>query len=198
MAKPRWYRFLLGLLVTLWVSGGLIAGAVWVGPHMFALESSEDWTHLSVATQNQWSMTHILSESCDCSSAVLKSLINRNIQAPKENVIWITKSASSTPVDEIKLLQDKGYQIRQISRESLPSQDIAVPALVIHNPKGEVIYAGGYSEHKDYSVNQVRDVEIFENLKMGRPTSRLPVFGCVTTKKYETLVSSNFFKMKRQ
>lgn len=185
--------------ILFWIVGGILAGAMWMGPHMFPMQASSDWGSLNFdQTLGTWQMSHVLGDSCDCSKSILNHLMTRAKSEVRETVIWVTRESSQADFPELNQLKAKGFLTQVLDDSaSVFLEALAVPTLLIHDPKGQLVYAGGYSRSKDYSKEHVLDLEIFESFKQGRNYPGLPIYGCVTSKKYEAFFNSNLLKMRK-
>jgi hypothetical protein len=147
----------------------------------------ETFRQLLSDNKQGWSISHVLSADCECSDQVLKALLQRKPLVPSEQVLYLGQF-SELDQDQLKQL---GYQVRSIKAEDIKSPEaFALPSLLIQNPQAQLVYAGGYSDKKVFSVEQVMDTQIFSKLSQGQALAALPIYGCYTQAKWGQWVNS--------
>lgn len=192
MIKPR-FKY---LLLACWILGGIYLGAHWVGPHMFAMKTDPSTLKYLLPAQqpSQTRAVHILGENCDCSNLVGQYLAERKNLLGQEQIVFIGYQKPSLMTN----WSEAGFDVQWITPNDLSEElSLALPTFVIQNNKSQVIYSGGYSSSKLTSKEQVLDQQIWGHFLEGRALQELPIFGCVTQKKYEAFLNPTALKLKR-
>ena len=181
MAKPL-NHFFYYLSLGTWVLLGLWLGVHWMGPHVFALQAKPLNFETLLKAENRWSLTHFVSENCQCSEWVLARLRSRAPLYRGELVLLI----GNLPESLRQELEAKGYQIQLVSPESFKQPvDLALPTLLVQNPQNQVVYAGGYAAKKISQVSEVQDLEIWQHITTGKKLEKpFPIYGCYTSAKW--------------
>lgn len=138
--------------------------------------------------KNQWKLTHLVSDQCGCSKVVLNSLAARKPNSKYEEEVIIL---SETTTSKFESLRDIGYTVRVINQDIIEKsfqEAGGVPALYITNPNNEVVYVGGYSNKSLKNIDQVEDQKIFAQTLAGETVKARPIFGCVVSRKMQSLV----------
>lgn len=193
--REKIHQIFLAISLLAWIGLGLVVGATWMGPHLFAMRVPADtYQQLLLSPVTGWSMSHVLSAECDCSDQVLKALLRRQPIVPSEQVIYL----GQINVQDQSQLTKLGYQVRSMSAQEIPSSEaFALPSLLIQNPKSQLVYAGGYSDKKIFTAEQVLDQQIFAQLSQGKAIAALPIYGCYTQAKWGHWMSSFKVSLKK-
>lgn len=150
---------------------------------------------LSLASKNSgtWTMTHVLGEGCKCSHQVYLYLLERGPQKDlSENVVVL-----GSMKEEEQQLSARGFKIlHRDAREIASEKAVGVPFLLITSPKGEAVYAGGYSSHTIKEKTPLHDLKILASLQGGKPSAEFPIFGCAVSHRIQTLMDPFSFKYK--
>ena len=131
-----------------------------------------------------WALTHVLGQGCACSQTVVPYLLKRGPIDAHEKVLFF---GDAFPL--AKDLEARGFEVELRDPSSLDRKQFrAVPFLVIANSKGDVVYTGGYSEHRVTPDTAMQDVAILERLRANQPSDTLPVIGCAVSAQYRALL----------
>ncbi|WP_413585119.1 hypothetical protein [Bdellovibrio sp. HCB274] len=186
-------KILLTFILSCWALGTLGLVSQFYGWHLMSFSSN---TSLASKQAGAWSITHVLSESCKCSEQVMENLIQRGPASDvHEEVILLGK-----PPIQLQSLIGKGFTVRQMDPNEL-KEDISklgVPFLLITTPKGETVYAGGYSEKPVKDGGPIRDLEILASLQGKGVVKNFPIFGCAVSRKLQKLVDPFSMKYSNQ
>lgn len=181
-------RKVFTLALFLWIGGTSYVMATMSGLHSisFLPDISIAKNVFTSSSNNKWTMTHVISEGCKCSSVVLQYLQSRQARADvNENVIVVGKISET----EMKNLLANKYKVAFKTAQDM-DQSIAggVPFLMITSNKGEALYSGGYNQSKVNSVSDIHDLEILDSYKNGKSIASLPIFGCAVTAKFQHMM----------
>lgn len=171
----------------LWLGLVLYFSSYWMGHHVFSYQISPEalkpLSALSSETHETWRLIHFLASDCDCSQDVLKYLLRSQrehirAKAAREYIVWLGE-----PLDSklSQALNQRGFQV--LDGNNWKDAHLAVPSLVILNPRSQLVYAGGY--RTEFHSKTFLDGEIFEKVLSGRPLSYYPIYGCLTSLKYQ-------------
>lgn len=126
----------------------------------------------------RWVAVHVLYSGCRCSQRVADHLATS--QRPSdwsEIVLWVGDDA---PPPELAAR----FDVRRVSAEDLATFGIeAAPSMMVLDPGGDVVYAGGYTDRKQGPV--IEDRRILEDARRGRVSAPLPVFGCAVSNRLQ-------------
>lgn len=163
------------------------------GWHLMSYQPVRAW---EVGKKDSWSLTHVLSAKCKCSQRVTKYLEERGPQKDVAEEVLVVGEVSP----EISHLKIKGFSVRKVSITELSTEDLnrlGVPFLLITTPKGETVYAGGYSERSVQDGGPLRDLEILRSLQGHGTPKAFPIFGCAISRKLQKLVDPLAMKYSR-
>ncbi|WP_413575602.1 hypothetical protein ACLVWU_14720 [Bdellovibrio sp. HCB290] len=186
-------KLFLTFILSCWALGTLGLVSQFYGWHLMSYSSN---TSLASTQPGQWSVTHVLSESCKCSEKIFEYLIKRGPATDvHEEVILLGK-----PPVELPSLIAKGFVIRQLDPNEIKDDisKLGVPFLLITTPKGDTVYAGGYSEKPVKDGGPVRDLEILNSLQGKGAVANFPIFGCAVSRKLQKLVDPFSMKYSNQ
>lgn len=150
-----------------------------------------------ISKKNELSMTHVLGQNCDCSKNLSDYLLSseRSLQG-SETIILLTSNQAKHPISAFHLneLEKKGFTIQILDEsfaQSLPN--FGTPMLLISTSKKEVVYSGGYTQHKVLPQEKIYDLEILASLSgKGRTPSSLPIYGCSSQLQFKKLTLLDF------
>jgi hypothetical protein len=185
MGPFRRDRALLGgLLVLLWIPCTIVPFGLLMAGHLLTLPKPPVDGRLrseieSGASQRpgSWFVLHVLSEECQCSQDVLGHLLVRGAQSRfSEKVLFIGNGA---PVRS--RLVERGFVFESIAPEQLEARlgVEGTPLMVVANPRGEVVYMGGYAGNR---WGPPQDLDVMQALAQGRTVNALPLFGCAVSR----------------
>lgn len=123
---------------------------------------------------------YFLSSMCGCSESMAKHLAKRGLLVGLQEEVYIV-----SPTEEItKTLTDAKFSVTPIKALDAPNKfDIeGLPAMKVISDKGEVLYAGGFTEQYPEEGVPILDLEILDQLFTGKTPEPLPTFGCVIPK----------------
>lgn len=130
--------------------------------------------------QDQWRMLHVMYRTCPCSQRTIAHLTAAQRPADLDEAVVLVDDEGK-PGAEDQRLAAHGYRVSVITPEAL-QRDFALeaaPVLVIARPDGKVVYAGGYTRHKQSDAFE--DLAILSDLLQREDRTSLPVFGCPTS-----------------
>ncbi|MEK2687766.1 hypothetical protein [Bdellovibrio sp. GT3] len=186
-------KYLLYFIIGCWALGTLGLVSQFYGWHLMSFSSN---TSLSSKQPGAWTLTHVLSEDCKCSEAVMANLLKRGPHPDThEEVVLLGKSLKDS-----QALVAKGFPVRHMKPEEL-QEDISklgVPFLLISTPKGDTVYAGGYSEKSIKDGSPIRDLEILNSLQGKGTVKNFPIFGCAVSRKLQKIVDPFSMKYSNQ
>lgn len=171
------FRRLRFLLLALWVTAIVLAGAVLMSQHQpFRVAEKVPLALLRPSPPGSWRAVHILSGSCGCSQRVMEHLVHRHpLNGFEEEVTVIDDGTPYLPDSPRLLVQLQNAQIpvRHLRLEDLPRDAglYGVPMLVVVSPPGRILYAGGYGTPEN-------DVKLLQRLRAGQHPAPLAVVGC--------------------
>ncbi|UYL09930.1 hypothetical protein B9G69_004990 [Bdellovibrio sp. SKB1291214] len=151
---------------------------------------------LATKQQGQWTLTHVVSESCKCSAKVMAYLKDRGPSSlAHEEIVLLGR----IPAESQELVA-KGFPLRHLNPENI-KEDISklgVPFLLITTPQGDTVYAGGYSEKSVQDGGPIRDLEILQGLQGKGTVQNFPIFGCAVSRKLQKIVDPFSLKYSKQ
>jgi hypothetical protein len=168
--------FVAWLCVASVVSAYLLAGHLITMP---APTASRIETPLGETPRADWSMTHVLSTECGCSIRVLEHLLaTERPEGVRERILVL--GSGHTLLDRLRAA---GFTVEQRQSDRLHEElgVEAVPALLIADPEGRVVYSGGYTDRKQ--ARRIVDLELYTNIREHREVKPLPLYGCAVSKK---------------
>lgn len=177
-------------MVFLWGSGISLVMASLTSFHTLSF-----FPDLSLAAKSTeaWTMTHVLGEGCKCSQQVYKYLLERGPQKDvAENVVIL-----GSMKEEEGRLAARGFKVlHRDAREIASEKAVGVPFLLITSPRGEAVYAGGYTSHTIKEKTPLYDLKILASLQGGKPSEEFPIFGCAVSQRIQSLMDPFSFKYK--
>ncbi len=181
-------KFFFTSIFIFWATGSLLMVSQFYGWHLMSFAALPT---LAQKDSGHWTLTHVVSESCKCSAKVVEYLIQRGPQKDlNEEVLIIGHPPQVTE------LHQRGFKTRELNPDDL-KEDISklgVPFLLITTPKGDTVYAGGYSEKSVQDGSPIKDLEILQSLQGTRTVASFPIFGCAVSRKLQKIVDP--FSMK--
>lgn len=193
LARPSLWgtRLLLGLWgVSLNLIIVFLVGSHWVAfrePDAAARQAIQTFEtrNRMAQTEGTWQALHVLYRDCGCSQRVARHLLHQGPHPRcQERIVMVGEPDPRWAAQAT----ERGFPI-----EFLTSQELAVryqieaaPLLVILDPMGEVVYAGGYTRRKQGADFQTH--QLIESLQQGQSVEVLPVYGCAVSEKMQALV----------
>jgi hypothetical protein len=181
-------KFFLTSILVFWATGSLFMVSQFYGWHMMSFSALPS---LAQSQGGQWTLTHVVSESCKCSAKVVEYLLTRGPEKDANEEILVIGHPP-----QITELHQRGFKTRALDPDDL-KEDISklgVPFLLITTPKGDTVYAGGYSEKSVQDGSPIRDLEILRSLQGSGNVANFPIFGCAVSRKLQKIVDP--FSMK--
>lgn len=200
----RAVRRVVLILLGLWLVGGVVLGGAMLVQHLVALPTPPP-SNAALGAQmrrlfaggdaetnghghgqghdhghDQWRVLHVMYRACPCSQRTIAHLTAAQRPAELDEVVVLVDDEGK-PGAEDRQLAAHGYRVSVITPEALRRDfDLeAAPVLVIARPDGEVVYAGGYTRHKQSDAFE--DLAILSELRQREDRAALPVFGCPTS-----------------
>jgi translation initiation factor 2 beta subunit (eIF-2beta)/eIF-5 len=134
------------------------------------------------SNDKSWGMVHILGEGCGCSEIIAEHLIKRKaLPNTHEKVYFI----GSFPQYEQKL-KAAGFSVEE--KPEVKKYLEGLPMLIVHNPKGEVKYSGGYAHKIITPITKLLDQEIYTKVKNNTATEKLLIAGCAVSKQIQNQI----------
>lgn len=127
----------------------------------------------AAATEPAWLAVHVVSEGCPCSRRLLDHLRSRGpVAGVRERVVRV-RDGEFSPSPALP-----GFEEESIDADELAGRYgvDAVPMMLVFDPDGVPVYAGGHTPRKQSA--DFRDRWILTELTNSRPAGPLPVFGC--------------------
>lgn len=154
-----------------WVGIGL-AAISWLHSNHYAVFSNR--APSAIKANNSWGIVHVLGGECGCSQNVANYLLKRGpIKGYSERIILIGE------FEQASKLKEQGFEFL-----SLELADIeGVPMFMVHDQKGEVLHAGGYTAGMAGPLSDFQDAKTFQHLVSGQSVESLPVKGCAVAQK---------------
>ncbi len=126
------------------------------------------------AEDTGWMAVHVLYGECPCSRRVLKHVLSSDRpRGVSEKLVLVGRD------DEwAKKARAKGLDVDVVEMEELLSKYhlMAAPMFLVVNPRGDVVYMGGYTARKQGP--DIADVAIMQHLMHGEREQERPIFGC--------------------
>ena len=178
---PKLSRVAFGL----WCAGALALGATLLGTHLLSLPQPEAGDAVLAHAidgergpreRGAWMAVHVLSSECGCSRGILDHLLSGSRPADlAERILLVGADAE---------LQERarahGIPVRVIAADDLARAHIeAAPLLIVSDPRGRLVYVGGYTDRKQSSA--IADIDIIAGVRAGRDIPPLPLFGCAVS-----------------
>lgn len=166
-----WFAIMLS------IGAGLLAKHVVAMPAPSAARLAPSMTALRTpAQQGKWMAVHVLYSECRCSQRIVAHLVSTTRPADwAEVVLWVGAGA---PSDELTAR----FDLRHISVADLTTYGIeAAPSLIVVDPTGRVLYAGGYTDRKQGP--SIDDLRIMQASRDGASVAALPLFGCAVSER---------------
>jgi hypothetical protein len=181
-------KFFFTSILIFWATGSLLMVSQFYGWHAMSFSA------LPTLAQKQggaWTLTHVVSESCKCSAKVVEYLLKRG---PEKDVNEEILIIGHPP--QITELHQRGFKTRALNPDDLKEDitKLGVPFLLITTPKGDTVYAGGYSEKSVQDGSPIKDLEILNSLQGKGTVASFPIFGCAVSRKLQKIVDP--FSMK--
>jgi hypothetical protein len=126
------------------------------------------------ADDQGWMAVHVLYGECPCSRRVLKHVLSsERPEGVSEKLVLVGRDN-----DWAKKARAKGLDVDVVEMEELLSKYhlMAAPMFLAVNPRGEVVYMGGYTARKQGP--DIADLEIMQHLMHGESENERPIFGC--------------------
>lgn len=193
VVSPPLRRAVLILLV-LWLAGGIVLGGAMLVQHVVALPAPPPSSAAlgaqmhrlfagrgaSGSGQGKWRALHVMYRACPCSQRTIAHLTEGQRSAELDEAVLLVDDEGEAGPEDQKLAAH-GYRVSVITPEVLRRDfDLeAAPVLVIARPDGKVVYAGGYTRHKQSDAFE--DLAILSELRQREDRAALPVFGCPTS-----------------
>ena len=126
---------------------------------------------------DRWMAVHVLYTECRCSERIFEHLFARELVPGLSEKILLVGANSSIEAQARK----SGYEVTVLSPAALREQFAleSAPLLLVTNPKGSIVYSGGYTTRKQGP--DIRDVSIITSLMRQQSTDELPLYGCGTS-----------------
>ncbi|WP_413558366.1 hypothetical protein [Bdellovibrio sp. HCB209] len=186
-------NILVTFTLVCWGLGTLALVSQFYGWHLMTFSSTPT---LAAKQNGEWTLTHVLSESCKCSAKVMAYLKSRGPEkSVNEEIVLLGRAPANT-----QDLVAQGFTVRHLNPEEI-KEDISklgVPFLLVTTPKGDTVYAGGYSEKSVQDGSPIRDLEILGSLQGKGTVQNFPIFGCAISRKLQKLVDPFSLKYSNQ
>ena len=133
------------------------------------------------ADRGRWLVVHVMYADCGCSQRLLTQLVTRRaLPDVRERVVLVGHDEALGA-----RLRNAGFGFEELTAEELAQKYRAesAPMLMVANPAGALVYAGGYSDRK--RGPETKDVEVVRQLQRGERVARLPLYGCAVSKKLQ-------------
>jgi hypothetical protein len=172
-------------LLVVWFASMVLLGAGLLSRHLVALprpNSSSMEAALaalrSESERNRWLAVHVLYSGCRCSERIAEHLAHtRRPDDWSEIVLWVGEEAPPAALSH--------FDVRRITTAELATLGIeAAPSLVVLDPRGRALYAGGYTSRKQGPA--IEDRRILDDARHGRSITALPVFGCAVSSRLQS------------
>lgn len=139
------------------------------------------------------SVTHVLGTGCKCSDVIRNHLIARgSLKGVSENIVYLVDNKNTDATESyIAQFKEKGFQVNLKDQESFSefeSKVTGVPFMMVSGANKSILYAGGYGSHKILEGQEIQDQKIIEQLIANKEVHTLPIFGCATSLKYQSLL----------
>lgn len=124
--------------------------------------------------EDGWMAVHVLYGECPCSRRVLKHVLtSERPEGVKEKLILVGKDEEWE-----RKARAKGLEVDVVEMDQLLEKYhlMAAPMFLVVNPRGDVLYMGGYTSRKQGP--DIADLEIIQHLKRGEQERERPIFGC--------------------
>lgn len=170
--------------------GGVVLGGAMLVQHLVALPAPPPSSaslgaqmHRLFAgrgAQGKWRALHVMYRACPCSQRTIAHLTAGPRPAELDEAVVLVDDEGKAGAEDQRLAAH-GYRVLVTTPEALRRDfDLeAAPVLVIARPDGEVVYAGGYTRHKQSEAFE--DLTILADLRQREDRAALPVFGCPTS-----------------
>lgn len=176
-ARKKWGRAAL----TAWFASMLTVGAGLLAKHVVAMPTpvaarvAPSIAALRApAESHRWLAVHVLYSECRCSRRVVDHLVSTSRpEGWSEIVLWV---GTAPPPDALA----SSFDLRRVTTSDLASYGIeAAPSLIVADPDGRILYAGGYTERKQGPA--IEDLTIMQSTRNGKSVASLPLFGCAVS-----------------
>ncbi|MEZ4232737.1 MAG: hypothetical protein R3B89_26405 [Polyangiaceae bacterium] len=129
---------------------------------------------LRKADERGWMAVHVLYGECPCSRRVLKHVLaSERPSDVTEKLVLVGRDAEWE-----RKARAKGLDVDVVEMDQLLSKYhlMAAPMLLVVNPRGDVVYMGGYTARKQGP--DIADLQIMRHLMQGERENERPIFGC--------------------
>lgn len=168
-------ELLAGLVLSAWALAVTAAVLPLFASHLVVFKPGG--TASAAIVPGSWSMTHVLAQACACSQTVVPYLLKRGPVDAHEKVLFFGRQFPREAE-----LRARGFEVEVRDPATRDRSEItAVPFLMISNPAGVVVYAGGYSDHRVSVTTTLQDVALLEQLRVHADSAALPVIGCAVS-----------------
>jgi hypothetical protein len=182
----RWGRNAATVALWIWAPACILLIACLMVQHWVVLptpESKDPAVQQALArlrderTRDRWQAVHVLYAECACSRKIVDHLLERGAIADVAETIVLV----GEPSDLESQATAKGYAIDVVTPDELVQKYgfQSVPMLAVTDPRGTVLYVGGYTSRKQGP--DIRDAAIIQALQRQEQTAALPLFGCAVS-----------------
>lgn len=189
---------LLALLiwgVTVIVGGAFLMMGHWVtlpvptGDDPKLAQAIDDSRNFS--ERGQWLAVHVLYSKCTCSQRVVDHLFAKNRSSGIKEKLIIVDGDRPEWAEQAKA---HGFSYEVISPDELHSiyNIPAAPIMVVADPLGKVLYAGGYTTRKQGP--DIKDLDLIQQVMAKNPVKPIPLFGCAIAEELQKLIDPFGFK----
>lgn len=185
--KPKTLFYTVSL-----IAWGITASMMISQLHSYHLISFFPNKDLIDKKEGQVSVTHVLGTGCRCSESVTKHLLNRGTKlGVVESVVYLSEPGNEK-LESLRLkFEEKGFQFQFRDKDSFSEYEnkvTGVPFLMVSNRDNQVLYAGGYGRYKIIDGQEIQDEIIINKILSNKSVENLPIFGCATSLKYQSLL----------
>jgi hypothetical protein len=168
-----------------WCAGVLLLGATLLGAHLLSLpqpDAGDPVLARAIAAERgprergAWMAVHVLSSECGCSRGILDHIFSGPRPADLAERILLV----GTDAEIEERARARGIPVRVITADDLARAHIeAAPLLIVSDPRGRLVYVGGYTDRKQSAA--IADIDIIAAARAGRAIPPLPLFGCAVS-----------------
>lgn len=179
----------LGLVA--WAGLALVGTSTLMASHLYTLpqpELADPKLRERVAAlrtnvaPDQWHAIHVLYAACRCSQRIFDHLFDAPRPAGFHETVLLVGDDDAA----VARANAAGFEVVGVTPTQLAQEFHieAAPLLMVSDPAGRIVYAGGYSERKQ--GYEALDREVMEGLRDGAAPSTLPLFGCGVSKQLQS------------
>jgi len=166
-----------------WATVALVVIAALSVKHLAPLPEPDDAALLTRAalqlrhSPNEDFLVHVIYADCSCARALFSHLVARGpFPGAEELILFVGADAAKQAAAE-----RSGFEFTTISAQDLTTRFglEAAPVLIVFDPAGKLMYAGGYYAHP--ATIDPMDERIYAQLAAAGKVEPLPVFGCAVS-----------------